>query len=58
MLWITRAGGNVDRVACPWLIKRYIDKDAQFLYVPAKKVLETAVVVPKGSGCGATVSPS
>src|SRR5262249_11050329 len=31
-----------DRVACPWLIKRYIDKDAQFLYVPADKVLETA----------------
>jgi hypothetical protein len=45
MLWITRAGGNVDRVACPWLIKRYIDKDAQFLYVPAEKVLETAAVL-------------
>lgn len=42
MLWITRAGGNVDRVACPWLIKRFIDKDAQFLFVPAEKVLETA----------------
>ena len=42
MLWVTRAGGNVDRVACPWLIKRFIDKDAQFLYVPAEKVLETA----------------
>jgi hypothetical protein len=42
MLWVTRAGGNVDRVACPWLIKRFIDPDAQFLYVPADKVLETA----------------
>lgn len=42
MLWVTRAGGNVDRVACPWLIKRFIDKEAQFLYVPAEKVLETA----------------
>jgi hypothetical protein len=42
MLWVTRAGGNVDRVACPWLIKRFIDKAAQFLYVPADKVLETA----------------
>jgi len=42
MLWVTRAGGNVDRVACPWLIKRFIDKDAQFLYVPADRVLETA----------------
>jgi hypothetical protein len=42
MLWVTRAGGNVDRVACPWLIKRFVDKEAQFLYVPAEKVLETA----------------
>jgi hypothetical protein len=42
MLWVTRAGGNVDRVACPWLIRRFIDPDAQFLYVPADKVLETA----------------
>jgi len=42
MLWVTRAGGNVDRVACPWLIKRFIDKDAQFLYVAADKVLDTA----------------
>ncbi|MBI2901102.1 MAG: chromate resistance protein [Planctomycetes bacterium] len=42
MIWVTRAGGNVDRVACPWLIKRFIDKEAQFLFVPAEKVLETA----------------
>jgi hypothetical protein len=42
MLWVTRAGGNVDRVACPWLIRRFIDREAQFLYVPAEKVLETA----------------
>ncbi|MGQ0721743.1 MAG: chromate resistance protein ChrB domain-containing protein [Candidatus Eiseniibacteriota bacterium] len=42
MLWITRAGANVDRVACPWLIKRFIDKDAQFLFVPAERVLDTA----------------
>ena len=42
MLWVTRAGGNVDRVACPWLIKRFIDREAQFLFVPADKVLETA----------------
>ncbi len=32
----------VDRIACPWLIKNFIDKDAQFLFVPAEKVLETA----------------
>jgi hypothetical protein len=42
MLWVTRAGGSVDRVACPWLIRRFIDQEAQFLYVPADKVLETA----------------
>ena len=42
MLWVTRSGGNVDRVACPWLIKRFIDPDAQFLYVLASEVLETA----------------
>ena len=42
MLWVTRAGGNVDRVACPWHIKRFIDNDAPFIYVPADKVLETA----------------
>jgi len=34
MPWVTRAGGNVDRVACPWLIKRFIDRGAQFVYVP------------------------
>jgi hypothetical protein len=42
MLSVTRAGGNVDRVAYCWLIKRFVDEDAQFLYVPADKVLETA----------------
>ncbi|MBI3267847.1 MAG: chromate resistance protein [Planctomycetes bacterium] len=45
MIWVTRAGGNVDRVACPWLIRRFIDPAAQFLYVPADKVLETARLV-------------
>lgn len=42
MFWVTRAGGTVDRVACPWLIKRFIDKEAQFVFVPAHEVLETA----------------
>jgi hypothetical protein len=45
MIWVTRAGGNVDRVACPWLIRRFIDKDAQFVFVPADRVLETARVL-------------
>src|SRR6202011_3891658 len=42
MKWITRANANVDRVACPWLIKRFIDPKAEFLFVPADGVMETA----------------
>ena len=42
MKWITRERVKVDRVACPWLIKKCIDKDAEFLFVPADKVLEIA----------------
>ncbi len=42
MIWVTRARANVDRIACPWLIKRFIDKEAQLVYVPAEQVLETA----------------
>ena len=33
MKWVTRANANVDRVACPWLIKRFVDPDAEFLFV-------------------------
>jgi hypothetical protein len=42
MKWVTRSNVKVDRVACPWLIRRFIDADAQFLFVPAEQVLETA----------------
>src|SRR5215472_4120505 len=42
MKWVTRQNANVDRIACPWLIKRFIDPDAEFLYVPRDDVLETA----------------
>jgi len=42
MRWITRENANVDRIACPWLIKRFIDADAEFLFVPREQVLETA----------------
>jgi hypothetical protein len=42
MKWVTRENANVDRIACPWLIRRFIDKDAEFLYVPRDQVLETA----------------
>jgi hypothetical protein len=42
MKWITREKVKVDRVACPWLIRRFIDPRAEFLFVPADKVLEVA----------------
>lgn len=42
MKWITREKAKVDRIACPWLISRFIDKDAEFLFVPKDKVIETA----------------
>lgn len=42
MKWVTRERAKVDRIACPWLIKRFIDKDAEFLFVPKEKVLEVA----------------
>jgi hypothetical protein len=42
MKWITRRNANVDRVACPWLIQRFIDKDAEFLFAPADEVLPLA----------------
>ncbi len=40
--WITRARPKIDRIACPWLVARFIDKDAQFLYVPAAEVMQAA----------------
>lgn len=42
MKWITREDAKVDRIACPWLIRRFIDKNAEFLYVPAEQVLSAA----------------
>ena len=42
MKWITREHVKVDRVACPWLIKKFIDKDAEFLFVPPDKVMDEA----------------
>jgi hypothetical protein len=38
MKWITRSHVHVDRVACPWLITRFVDSDAEFLFVPANQV--------------------
>jgi hypothetical protein len=42
MKWITRERVKVDRVACPWLIRKFVDQEAQFLFVPANHVLEIA----------------
>jgi hypothetical protein len=40
--WVTRARPKTDRIACPWLIRRFIDPDAEILYVPAEQVLDVA----------------
>ena len=42
MQWVTRERPKVDRIACPWLIGRFVDPEAEFLYVPADKVLTVA----------------
>jgi hypothetical protein len=49
MLWVTRSHVHVDRVACPWLITRFIDSDAEFLFVPASqidKVVQETSAIP------------
>ena len=42
MKWVTRARPKTDRIACPWLIRRFIDPDAEFLFVPKDQVLSIA----------------
>jgi hypothetical protein len=42
MKWVTRERPKTDRIACPWLIRTFIDPEAEFLYVPAEQVLEVA----------------
>jgi hypothetical protein len=42
MKWVTRKNASVDRIACPWLIKRFIDREAEFLYVEADAVRAVA----------------
>jgi len=42
MKWITRSNVKVDRVACPWLIRRFIDAHAEFLFVPEDQLLDAA----------------
>lgn len=42
MKWVTRERPKIDRIACPWLISRFIDKEPEFLYVPGKDVQTVA----------------
>jgi hypothetical protein len=42
MKWVTRERPKTDRIACPWLIRTFIDGGAEFLYVPADRVLDVA----------------
>jgi hypothetical protein len=42
MKWVTRERPKIDRIACPWLVARFIDPQAEFLYVPAAQVLAVA----------------
>ena len=46
MRFVTRKNAAVDRIACPWLIRRFIDPDAEFLYVPPEDVLKTKDAIP------------
>ena len=42
MKWITREKPKIDRIACPWLIRNFVDREAEFIYVPAEKVKDKA----------------
>jgi hypothetical protein len=42
MKWVTRAGANVDRIACPWLIRKFVDPQAEFLFVSADTVKDVS----------------
>lgn len=42
MKWVTRERPKIDRIACPWLIAKFIDKEPEFLYVPSNEVIKVA----------------
>ena len=46
MKWVTRERPKVDRIACPWLIRRFVDPEARFLFVPADQVTAVGEVHP------------
>jgi hypothetical protein len=45
MKWITRERPKIDRIACPWLIKNFVDVQAEFIYVPKEEVFEKAAAL-------------
>jgi hypothetical protein len=47
MKWVTRARPKTDRIACPWLIQRFIDPEAEIIFVPADRVLAEAAADPE-----------
>ena len=46
MKWVTREKARVDRIACPWLIRRFIDPDPTFLFVPADQAQQSSLAAP------------
>ena len=48
MRWITRARPKIDRIACPWLIKRFVDAEAEFFFVPPDQVKPRAIKLAQG----------
>jgi hypothetical protein len=48
MRWITRARPKIDRIACPWLIRRFVDSEAEFLFVPPAEVVPRAEATGQG----------
>jgi hypothetical protein len=45
MKWITRERPKIDRLACPWLIRKFVDPDANFIFVPQNEVIEQAKIL-------------
>jgi hypothetical protein len=50
MKWITRERPKIDRIACPWLVARFVDDAPEFLYVPASNVIKVAGLLAISQG--------
>ena len=51
-LWVTRERPKIDRIACPWLVRRFVDPAAEFLYVPVERVFAVAKEANATPACG------